>query len=359
MDGRDHRLSIALVLGGGAARGLAHIGVLEVIEREGITPGCIVGSSMGGLIGALSATGLPAREIFDVAGGFTFPRWFVLGATVAWDTVFKPAVPLLLGTTFQQLSTPLVVTAVDIEARSQVLLDTGPILPAVRATCAVPGVLPAVRVESRWLVDGGLLNVLPVDVAWMAEPDIVIAVNVGATRARRMPQMGSKMTSLASRLGTLVQNVFTARVAFDMLVRAAEIVLDRQTMLAAAMTDREVLIEPDTADIGLRDFHRRDEAVEAGRRAAKKALPKIRHVLEHYPPSTTRGRKGASLRIDPVCAMLITSDRARAAVEHQEVTYYFCSANCHDRFVRDPERYRGGGAVTFAATRPGRKKRRG
>src|SRR3990172_4417962 len=107
---------LALALGGGAARGLAHIGVLEVLEREGIRPNCIVGSSIGALIGALSAVGLRARELASLARGFGFPRWFILGRVVEWDVVFQSAVPILSKITFEELATPLVVAAAGLEA---------------------------------------------------------------------------------------------------------------------------------------------------------------------------------------------------------------------------------------------------
>lgn len=86
---------VALALGGGAARGLAHIGVLEVLEREGVRPGCIAGSSMGGIIGALAAAGFTAREIAEVARGFRFPWWFLPGGFLRWETIFGPAARLL------------------------------------------------------------------------------------------------------------------------------------------------------------------------------------------------------------------------------------------------------------------------
>lgn len=152
---------LALALGGGAARGLAHIGVLEVLEREGIRPDCIVGSSMGGLIGALAATGLASRDIAEVARGFAFPRWYLPGGTIGWDAIFPTAAPILSPLTFERLVTPLVVTAVDLESGTEVILHAGRVLPAVRATCAVPGVLAPVKLAGRWLIDGGLVNILP------------------------------------------------------------------------------------------------------------------------------------------------------------------------------------------------------
>jgi len=341
------RVRLALTLGGGAARGLAHIGVLEVLEREGIRPDCIVGSSMGALIGSLSAKGLSARDIFDLAREFGFPRWFIPGGLVKWDVVFRSAARVLSRVTFEDLTTPLVVTAVDLEAGTQVILHAGPVLPAIRASCAVPGILPPIKLGARWLVDGGLLNLLPVDVAWMAEPDIVIAVKVGATRARPMPRLNWRLTSLLSVLGHIVPNPGTAKVAFEVLVRAAEITLDRQTALAAAMTNPELLIEPDLGDIGLRDFNRLEDAVKAGRCAAEEVLPKLDHLLSSPSCRRKQGEIEIHLRFDPVCAMVISPRRARASVRHEGSLYYFCSENCRDVFERDPDRYLAATALSF------------
>jgi NTE family protein len=330
------RQRLGLALGGGAARGLAHIGVLDVLEREGIRADCIAGSSMGGLIGALSAAGLRARDILEAARHFHFPAWFVFGRTLTWEAIFPSAARILDGVTFRGLETPLLVTSVNLESGSQVILDDGPVLPAVRATCAVPGVLPPENLHGQWLADGGVLNVLPVDVAWTADPDVVMAVNVGGLRARRMPQLDWRMTSALSLLGRFLPNPATAKVSFEVLVRATEIVLAHQTALATAMTGPEVVVEPRLADIGVRDFHRLDEAVDAGRRAAEETLPDLLRALDApaRPPSATR-----TVHLDPVCGMVVSPGRARARTERLGETFYFCSENCRDCFERAPMRY--------------------
>jgi len=353
--------SLALVLGGGAARGLAHIGVLEVFEREGIRPTCLAGSSMGGLIGALAAAGVGAAEIADIARHFHFPRWFLPGGVLPWDFLFRSAIPAL-PESFEALTVPLLVTAVDLETGGQVVLSSGPLLPAIRATCAVPGVLPAVKRDDRWLVDGGLLNVLPVDVAWLFEPDVIVAVKIGARASRRLPQLDWRLASFLSRLGGMFPNPATAKVSFEVLVRAAEILLERQTALAAAMTDPDVLVEPDLGDMSLRDFDRIDDAVAAGRRAAHAALPALRRALQSPPRAVERADRVVQLRFDPVCSMAISASRARATAVVDGREYYFCSPNCRDCFERDPRRYLRSPAIVIGArargTRPRRPSRR-
>jgi len=338
--GRPGSPRFALALGGGAARGLAHIGVLEVLEREGLRPDLIVGTSMGGLIGALSATGLLARDVAEIAGSFRFPRWFLPGGVLDWNSLFASSIPPL-SCAFEHLTIPLAVTAVDLEAGTQVILHTGPVLPAVQATCTVPGILPPIKLGGRWLIDGGIVNVLPVDVAWMSDPDFVVAVNVGAVRERRVPQLDWRITALLSRLGGVIPNPATAKVTLEILVRAVEIMLERQMTLSVAMTAPELLIEPDLGDIGLRDFHRMQDAVEAGRRAAEAALPDLASLLESPSAVATIGERELSLRFDPVCAMVTSPARARARVTRAGKTYYFCSENCRDRFERDPDAYLG------------------
>jgi len=336
---------VSLALGGGGARGLAHIGVLQVLEQEGVIPGFIAGTSMGGLIGALLASGLRAAEILLLARRFRFPRWFLPGGIVAWERLF-PAVADALPRSFDQLRTPLALCAVDLEEGCQVVLDRGDLLPAVRASCAIPGVLAPERIQGRWLVDGGVVNVVPVDLAWIADPDLVVAVRIGGPRIRRMPQLGWRVTRMLSRLGAAMPNPGTAKMSLEVLARAVEISLEHQASLCAAMTDPELWIEPDLGSMGLRDFDCLDAAVAAGRRAAQEALPDLHRLLARGPRLSAIRVGRAEYCRDPVCSMVVPPQRARATSDHRGVRYYFCSVNCHDRFVRAPGRYLRGADPT-------------
>jgi predicted acylesterase/phospholipase RssA/YHS domain-containing protein len=230
-----------------------------------------------------------------------------------------------------RLKRRLALVAVDLESGRRVVLHEGPVLPAARATCAVPAVLPPEEIGGRWLVDGGLVSVLPVDVAAMADPDVVLAVEVGAPRARRLPWLART----GWRLGRMVPNPFTAKSSFEILVRAAEIALDRQNTLAAAMVGPEVLVRVDLGDIGLRDFHRLEDAVAAGRRAMESALPALRVALESRPSAREALRHRALvLQFDPVCDMVVNPHRAVAIMELDGRTIYFCSTSCRDAFAR-------------------------
>lgn len=330
--------SVALALGGGGARGLAHLGVLEVLEGEGIRPTFLAGSSIGGLVAALSARGTPAAEIIAIARGFRFPRRFMPGRMLGWHEIFPTAVPLLECLAFEDLEIPLAISAVDLQQGREVVLHCGPLLPAVRATCAVPGILSPERINGRYLVDGAVTNVLPVDLAWSWGPDIVIAVNILAS-PRQAVRLDSGYAQTAMKFGRICPNPITAHLAFEIVMRAVEVALDRQRALAIAMTGPEVLIDVDVGDVSLRDFHRLDEVVEVGRRATRAALPQLRAALAEPSCATPESAGRFTLHIDPVCRMAISPRRARARTECGGITYYFCSANCHDSFERHGGRY--------------------
>lgn len=334
----SRRPTVAVALGGGGARGLAHLGVLEVLGTEGIRPCFIAGTSIGGLVGALWATALPAEDIIRAARSFRLPGRFMPGRALVWEKIFPSAVPILAGRSFEDLATPLVVAAVDLLTGDEIALGTGPLLPAIRATCAIPGALDPERIGERCLTDGGVTNVLPVDLAWSADPDMVIAVNIMA-RAPPMLRLDTALCRAATKLGRLGPNPLTAYYSYGIAMRAVEIALNRQRAMAVAMAGPEVLIDVDLGDVLVSDFHRLDEVLEIGRRATRDALPVIRAVLAEKSVEGTREDEAMSLHIDPVCRMSVSSRRARARAERAGVTYYFCSTNCRDVFERHGDRY--------------------
>jgi len=316
---------------------MAHVGALGVLDREGVEVGFIAGSSIGGLIGALYAAGFDAERILDISRSFRFPSWFVPGAIVQWDRIFPGAKSALEGARFEDLKRRLAIVVTDLESGQPVVKHSGPVLPAVRATCAMPGVLPPVRIEGRWFVDGCIVNLLPVDLAAMADPDVVVAVSVHSTRRCRMPV--SRALAGTGRLAAcLIPNPITARAAFDVLVRSAEIALDRQYTLAAAMIGPEVLVQVNIGTIGLRDFHRAEEAVAAGRHAMEGAMQALRAKLAaSWATQSGALAQNESPVLCPVCAMVVSPRRAAASVERNGTVYSFCSLSCRDCFLRSQE----------------------
>lgn len=191
---------IGLALGGGGARGLAHVAVLDVLEELGLPPGVIAGTSMGAVIGAAFAAGMRARDIRAhvlrvlrnrrlllgrmlearvgrftdlLRGGLANP--VLIDAERALPLFWPDAIPA----TFEDLALPLIVVATDFDARQAALLRSGPLLSAVAASVAIPGLVKPVLREGRLMVDGGAVNPLPYDLLFEAA-DLVIACDVSA-----------------------------------------------------------------------------------------------------------------------------------------------------------------------------------
>jgi predicted acylesterase/phospholipase RssA/YHS domain-containing protein len=259
------------------------------------------------------------------------------GRLCDWEWIFPSAAKLLRDRTFEDLATPLVVSAVDLLTGEEVALHSGPLLPAVRATCAVPGVFPPEQIGRHCLVDGGVTNILPVDLAWACDPEIVIAVNIVASPVPKL-RLGSRFERVANILGRIVPNPWTASLAYEVAMRSVEIALERQRAMAVAMTGPEVLIDVDLTDVSVTDFHRVDDIIESGRAAARRAMPKIRTALA-APTGHAVVAAAASLHIDPVCRMTVNTNRARATAERDGQTYFFCSQACRDTFVLHGGRY--------------------
>ena len=180
-----NRMKIGYALGGGAARGLSHIGVLKVLHDRGISPDIIAGTSIGALIGALYAGGLEPNEIEQLVLGLDWKKLlYLMDMTLPLNGLLqgKRVVSLLksiLGdTTFTQLRCDFASVATDIVSGEQVVLREGSLIEAVRASISIPGIFTPVALKGRYLVDGGLVNTVPVSICREMGAEYVIGVNV-------------------------------------------------------------------------------------------------------------------------------------------------------------------------------------
>lgn len=253
------RPRLGLALGGGAARGIAHVGVLKALEESGIRPDLIVGTSAGALVGALAAAGVSAARI---VGWARTMRWSVLARPVMCrsglmsnDRLGRFVEQALPCGTFEELPIPFACMATDLETFEPVLLWTGDLASAVRASCALPGIIVPVRRDGRLLIDGGVAENVPAAVARRLGADVVVAVDVN--RSYRRPVPASNMFSIVA------QTYFT-------LGRAAE-------RLATQRAD--VLVAPDVGDVGVDELHRGEELIRAGEAATRVVIPRIRALL--------------------------------------------------------------------------------
>jgi NTE family protein len=267
---------IGLALSGGAARGLAHIGVLRVLQNEGIPIDLIAGTSAGAIFGAAYAWNQ------DV-------NWITRSAL---DRDWKKKAPLLdpsfpksgllkgkklknllshyIGSTiqFSDLKIPFACVASDIDTGEEVVIDSGPVLEAIRASISIPGIFSVVKREGRYLVDGGLTTPVPVGLVKRMGADFIIAVNVNPDVSGRMGKTSKQRVEARKE-----PNIFQ--------VMMQSIYITTYSLAWNSLTEADVIIEPDLANIGAGEFRRVRELITKGRQATEDAIPEIKRKLEN------------------------------------------------------------------------------
>ncbi|MFC1920760.1 patatin-like phospholipase family protein [Chloroflexota bacterium] len=262
MKSRTGRKKVGLALGSGVARGLAHIGVLEVLEREKIPIDMIAGTSVGALIGALYAQGKSISEITDMAekvgsNRLTYLTDFSLPRTglIRGRKIENMLKSFYGNAEFKDLKIPFACVATDIDSGEEVLINEGIIWQAIRATISLPVILAVAVWKGRYLVDGALVNPVPVNILQDMGADIIIAVNV-------IPDRSVKEATEPN--------------IFDVIMQTLHIV--GYYALHSSVEGADVLIEPNVEHIALTDLHRVDECIEFGKKAAEAAVPEIKRL---------------------------------------------------------------------------------
>jgi NTE family protein len=251
-------LKIALVLGGGAARGFAHIGVIKALEAQGIVPTIVVGTSAGSVVGALYASGMNGFELQKLAlqmeenmvADWTLPNRGVLKGEALQDFINQKVKNLSI----QKMPKPLGVVATDLQSGEMVLFRSGNTGMAVRASSAVPGVFQPVEINGRDYVDGGLTSPVPAQAARSMGADFVIAVDISNVNRR------DKLT------GTL-----------DVLLQTFSIM--GHAISLHQLEDADVVIRPKTAEVSSTDFEGRHLAIMEGEKAAVAIMPELKAKL--------------------------------------------------------------------------------
>jgi NTE family protein len=249
---------VALVLGGGAVRGFAHVGVIKVLEAHGIVPDMVVGTSAGSVVGALYAAGYSGFELQKIAfkleddsvGDWIVPdRGFIKGE--ALQNFINKAVQ---NKPIEKLRKPFAAVATDLQSGEMTVFQRGNTGQAVRASSSVPGVFQPVSISGRDYVDGGLVSPVPVRVARNLGADVVIAVDIAARpKAAKIEGLTDILLQTFGIMGQSIRNT--------------------------ELPDADVVIQPDTIGFGSADFAKKHEAILEGERAAQAALPLIRQKL--------------------------------------------------------------------------------
>lgn len=298
---------IGLALGSGSARGWAHIGVIEALAAAGIRPDIVCGCSIGALVGAAHAAGR-LDTLRDWASALTL--WDVVGMTdlrlangglVDGRRVTERLAGLGIDGRIEDLPLPFAAVATDLVNGRELWLRSGPVLEAVRASIAVPGLFSPIRQGDRWLLDGGLVNPVPVSLCRALGAEVVIAVNLnGDLLGRRLtPEaQAAKRSENSPRqaLGRLLEQLpaplrdQAAAIAprlldpgpdtpgyFEVLANSLNIMQDQITRTRLAEEPPEVLLTPRLRDINLFDYHRAPEAIAEGRACVARAHAALAH----------------------------------------------------------------------------------
>jgi NTE family protein len=290
-DPKPHKpQGIALALGGGAARGWAHIGVLRALDEAGIAVDMIAGTSIGALVGGCYLAG-KLDQLEEFARSITKRRMFGLLDLQLGGTGLLGGLKLtqrmqehMNGLTFADLGRPFVCVAAEIRTGHEIWLSNGSLITAMRASYALPGVFEPVSCNGRVLVDGALVNPVPVSVCRAHEQQFVVAVNLhydlygraavikhnaGELVVEQEPQPGTTHhpSARGARLGIT-----------GVMVEAFNIIQDRISRARLAGDPPDLSLQPKLSHIGLSEFHRADESIRAGYESTKAMLPEIKRL---------------------------------------------------------------------------------
>jgi NTE family protein len=304
---------IGIALGSGVGRGWAHLGVLNTLEAAGVQPDIVCGTSIGALIGGAYVGGR-MTELEDWARGLTKGRMTRLfdfrlraGGLIAGRRVTQILHPDLNTREIEKLDRPFVAIATDLSTGQEVWLRQGNLVEAIRASYAIPGLFPPVRHDGRWLIDGALVNPVPVSVCRALGADITIAVSLNTDRLSESPLEDDEALELMEfeapddpepkLLGIGSMRRFLGRrrsdpSLFTVVARAFTIGQDRIARSRLAGDPPDVLIVPRVGDVGLFEFYRAAESIAAGEAAARDSLSEIRAAIQRQGGKTSsRTRK--------------------------------------------------------------------
>jgi len=298
-------VKLGLALGSGSSRGWSHIGVIHALAEQAIIPDVVCGTSIGALVGAsyvsgnlekleewvCSLTRFETARFFEINSSMTgfvntekFHRF--LNDYVAGDAA-----------TIESCARQYAAVATDLASGREVWLTQGSVLEAVWASISLPGLFPAIRNNNRWLVDGGLVNPVPVSVCRALGADLVIAVNLnGDIVGKHMHKARNPVSRNAGIVGKITDLVAEYKASilpdrkdgeqppglFEAIAGSINITQDRITRSRMAGDPPDVLLSPKLAQIGLLEFYRANEAIEEGILCVQRMMPEIRHVFDRY-----------------------------------------------------------------------------
>ncbi|GAB54995.1 NTE family protein rssA [Glaciecola punicea ACAM 611] len=296
-------MKIGLALGAGAARGWAHIGIIKALQDLGVKIDVVAGCSIGAYVGAAFASG-KLDELEEWA--FTLSEWqvfsllgigFKRGGLASGQKVFIKHKEEFCAPTFEEMNIPFTAVATDLYSGKEVVFNQGEVNDAIKASCAIPALFPPVEHEGRWLVDGAVVNPVPVNQCRQLGADFVIAINLSADfrpqlieKFEKEHQANQLKTDklLGNASGGLVKQWFSpdpkpnklqAPGIVSVMSSSLEILQARVTRSRLAGDPPDLLIEPQLRDVSLLEFHRAQELSQKGRDAVNRLAQQIEFQL--------------------------------------------------------------------------------
>lgn len=287
--------SVALVLSSGGARGYAHIGVIEELENQGFSIKSITGCSIGAVVGGIYASGglnefkkwaciLERRDIFKLYDFVFSSRGLIRG-----ERIFKQIESYIPDKNIEELSIPFKAIATDLNTQNEIVFSRGSLYRALRASSAIPAVVQPAEIDDLELLDGGILNPLPINLAEKKPEDIMVAVDVNA----KIPLDASAKTKLeldedlkfANHLEKLAKKWFSKNEQqfnaeskklgfFDLLMRSIDMMQDRITENILQNHPPDILVQIPRSTCGTFDYYKAEKLIEEGKNGVKKALKK-------------------------------------------------------------------------------------
>ena len=280
---------IALVLGSGGARGVAHIGVIEELEKQGFEIKSIAGTSMGALVGGMYATGnlevykewmcsLDKMDVFNLID-FTFSR----NGIIKGDKILKEMKKMIPDKNIEDLSIPFVAIATDISNDKEVVFNSGSLYDAIRASISIPNVFTPFDKDGSHIVDGGVLNPIPINRAKRFDDDILVVVDVNA----RIPNITPKpdnadhegkryskyVNTMINKLNYFIPKHETDKLGyFSLLNKTTGLMLHQISLMTLEKYQPDILINISRASFGTYDFYKSGKIIELGRSATIEAI---------------------------------------------------------------------------------------
>jgi len=278
---------ISLALGGGGIKGIAHLGVIFRLMEAGYKIKAISGTSAGGAVGAVIAAGATKTEIIEAISAVNSSDFFSRRendgpSLLGLSGLVKLLEPFIKDKNFDDLKIPFAVTAVDLLSKQEYILKRGPVMQAVLATCSIPGVFPPINIGKTELVDGGVLDPVPVAVArWLAPKLPVVAICLSPK-----PEHWSEIPEMSVPIDTKIPHPIMQRIANMRISQAIRIYVDSMDITSRMITELrlqvekpDVIVRPDVIQYGYLDQVDPNELLPIGEAAIEKALPEIEHAL--------------------------------------------------------------------------------